>query len=146
MYTATSAAVLERLGITHVISVINAPWYVYPARAGLKHMCIPLDDVCNANIGSYFDQSTAWIHGALSDGEARVLVHCMWGMSRSASIVIAYLMAMKGMPLQSALMFVKARRRIVRPNRGFMAQLNIFEHRLSVRERRNARLAGRGRD
>jgi atypical dual specificity phosphatase len=145
MYTATSATVLERLGITHIISVVNAPGFVYPARAGMKHMCIPLDDTYNANIGSYFDVSTAWIHSALSDGEARVMVHCMWGMSRSASIVIAYLMAMKGMSLQSALMFVKARRRIVRPNRGFMAQLNIFEHRLSVRELRKARLAGRDR-
>ncbi len=43
----------------------------------------------------------------------------MMGISRSATVVIAYLMAKKGMKFKEALEFVQSKREIVEPNGGF---------------------------
>ena len=63
-------------------------------------------------------------------GEDKVLVHCSQGASRSATIVIAYLMWSKKMPYKEALEFVKKKRSVIRPNPGFKAQLELFEKEL----------------
>lgn len=55
------------------------------------------------------------------------LVHCMAGISRSASVVIAYLMARHSMTLDSALEHVGRVRPIVSPNLGFLRQLQEIE-------------------
>jgi len=54
-------------------------------------------------------------------------VHCVAGVSRSATIVIAYLVARERMWLRDAFRFVQSRRRIIRPNPGFMEALARFE-------------------
>jgi protein-tyrosine phosphatase len=48
-----------------------------------------------------------------------VLVHCQMGMSRSSSLVIAFLMKEYGMDYHSARIFAKNKRKIVQPNEGF---------------------------
>jgi hypothetical protein len=63
---------------------------------------------------------------AASSGE-RVLVHCVQGMSRSATVVIAYLMKKHKWTLSQALDYVKERRSCVNPHVGFMAQLRKYE-------------------
>ena len=56
-----------------------------------------------------------------------MLVHCAAGVSRSASVVVAYLMYKKGLSLDDALDFVKSKRECVDPNFGFREQLQIFD-------------------
>jgi len=48
-----------------------------------------------------------------------VLVHCFAGVSRSATIVIAYLMQEHGLTLTDALMHVRKQRYFINPNDGF---------------------------
>jgi hypothetical protein len=55
--------------------------------------------------------------------QERALVHCRAGVSRSAAVVVAYVMHHKQWSLQQALDHVRARRPIVCPNRGFMQKL-----------------------
>jgi atypical dual specificity phosphatase len=59
-----------------------------------------------------------------------VIVHCAAGISRSASVVIAYLMEYYNFPLSKALKFVKDTRRIVDPNEGFLQSLAQYEFQL----------------
>jgi len=140
MYTATNLITLSRLGITHVVSVVMDPWYQYPSD--IHHMCLPIHDLPTSNIGDYLDSCIAWIRDALNkDENSRVMVHCMWGMSRSASVVIAYMMATQRMSLLKSLTYVKGKRRIVRPNRGFLGQLILYEAKLNSRERLKGRIA-----
>ena len=48
-----------------------------------------------------------------------MLVHCQQGVSRSASIVIAFLIKKFKVCYKDALDFVKKKRSIVNPNEGF---------------------------
>ncbi|KAI0743440.1 protein-tyrosine phosphatase-like protein [Daedaleopsis nitida] len=142
LYTATSPAVIEQLGITHVVSVLRKPPYRYPRQ--IEHLCVPLEDRTDANLLDYLDYSVRWIRDALDvttdDGGGRVLVHCVWGKSRSASLAVAFLVAARGMSLDAALHVVRTRRRVTRPNPGFVAQLQVYERVTRLREEQAQRL------
>ena len=60
----------------------------------------------------------------------RVLVHCVGGVSRSASVCIAYLMRSKRMSLREAYDYVKGKRSCIAPNINFMGQLLQYEGKL----------------
>lgn len=60
----------------------------------------------------------------------RVLVHCFAGISRSATICIAYLMLTENLSMHQALEFTRRLRPCVSPNFNFMGQLLSFENQL----------------
>lgn len=60
---------------------------------------------------------------------AKVLVHCVVGVSRSATLVLAYLMLHQQLSLQQAIITVRERRWIF-PNRGFLRQLCQLDQQL----------------
>lgn len=64
----------------------------------------------------------------------RVLVHCVMGVSRSATLVLAFLMISEGLTLQEAVAAVRPHRDVC-PNPGFLQQLRTLDMSLE-RERR----------
>ncbi|KAF9578200.1 hypothetical protein BGW38_006132, partial [Lunasporangiospora selenospora] len=78
------------------------------------------------NLQSEFPTAFEFIEHARSQG-GKVLVHCQLGVSRSASLVIAYVMKSEGMTLNSAYDFVKQRSAVISPNMSLMYQLAEFE-------------------
>ncbi|KAK1905616.1 Dual specificity protein phosphatase 13 isoform B [Dissostichus eleginoides] len=52
----------------------------------------------------------------------RVFVHCLMGVSRSATLVLAFLMIAEGLSLQEAVAAVRPHRDVC-PNQGFLMQL-----------------------
>lgn len=61
------------------------------------------------------------------DRNGKILVHCQAGISRSATICIAYLIKKKRIRMEEAYEFVKSRRQLISPNFNFMTQLMEFE-------------------
>ncbi|KAK3376093.1 protein-tyrosine phosphatase-like protein [Lasiosphaeria ovina] len=57
----------------------------------------------------------------------RVLVHCSEGVSRSPTVVVAYLMRKHRSTAAAVLRDVKRRRRVVDPNCNFLEQLHLWE-------------------
>jgi len=55
-----------------------------------------------------------------------ILVHCIQGISRSVSIVLAYLMY-KGRTLKESYDFVREKRSVSRPNPSFVKELLAYE-------------------
>ena len=85
----------------------------------------------NYDISQHFEECFDWIEKELQRGHS-VLVHCRAGISRSASIVIAYLMKKRQMGFQEAYTFVKAKRNRVEPNFGFKDLLRKYETTIRV--------------
>lgn len=57
----------------------------------------------------------------------KVLVHCRLGVSRSASVVLAYLLKTTNQTLKEVFQFVKHKRPIIKPNPSFIKQLMYLE-------------------
>ena len=72
------------------------------------------------------------IHSVLGKG-GTILIYCRAGMSRSATLCIAYFMRHHNMSMEEAFQFVKQRRPIIHPNAGFVRQLRIYEDKLKFR-------------
>lgn len=70
-----------------------------------------------------------WLISLFVYDEGKVMVHCKVGASRSATIVLAFLMIKRHMTIQEAVRMVRARREIV-PNDGFLQQLCEFNEKL----------------
>lgn len=58
-----------------------------------------------------------------SNGQAKILVHCYKGNSRSAAVVAGYLMWKRGMNSKEAIEYIRQRRGFIDPNLGFVGQL-----------------------
>ncbi|XP_075247382.1 uncharacterized protein LOC142340591 isoform X2 [Convolutriloba macropyga] len=113
------------LGINFVLNV---------SRGTIKPNCvsedcfmrIPVDDNYDAHITPYFQQAFQFIDRAKNSGGC-VLVHCMAGISRSATVAIAYFMREHNCTHEEAMRFVKERRPSIAPNFNFLGQLLELE-------------------
>ena len=79
---------------------------------------------------NFFTHCFLKIEDAESSGEG-VYVHCQRGLSRSPTLVMAYLMMKKGHDLRTAYEYVKERRASIGPRSNFMAQLCHLESQLA---------------
>ncbi|XP_028250121.1 dual specificity protein phosphatase 16 isoform X2 [Parambassis ranga] len=90
---------------------------------------VPVNDSFCEKILPWLDRSVEFIEKAKASN-ARVLVHCLAGISRSATIAIAYIMKRMGMSLDEAYRFVKEKRPTISPNFNFLGQLLDFEKKI----------------
>lgn len=115
---------LQNLGVTHIVTVLSGVGEMYPDK--FKYLTIDICDRNYSDIKQYFENSNCFIDNAINNG-GKVFVHCKSGISRSATIVLAYLIKVKKMPLNLALNSIKSKRKIINPNDGFIAQLKLYE-------------------
>jgi len=123
-YHASRKDMLDMLGITALINVsANCPNHF---EESFQYKSIPVEDNHKADISSWFNEAIEFIDSVRNKG-GRVFVHCQAGISRSATICLAYLMRTNRVKLDEAFEFVKQRRSIISPNFSFMGQLLQFE-------------------
>lgn len=114
---------LQGHGITSILNVTkDLPFYF---KEQFKYKRIPVDDEENTKINLYFKEIISFIEEGLSEG--RVLVHCMFGISRSATAVMCYLIEKREMSCLQARVYVRSKRPIVKPNKGFISALTNYE-------------------
>ncbi|XP_028596915.2 dual specificity protein phosphatase 2 [Podarcis muralis] len=123
-YHSSNREVLESLGITAVLNVSSScPNYF---EGQFLYKSIPVEDNHMAEISVWFQEAIDFID-SVKNSSGRVLVHCQAGISRSATICLAYLIQSRRVRLEEAFDFVKQRRGVISPNFGFMGQLLQFE-------------------
>lgn len=120
--------ILHKHSITHVLSLGVKPIILDET---LTHMYVQLLDLPESNLISSLDQCFTFIDNAIQTGGC-VFVHCNAGISRSASVVIAYLMKKQGMRYQQAFLYLKEKRTTISPNPGFAQQLKDYEKMLKT--------------
>lgn len=111
---------LKEKGITHIL--VAAKFYPSQFPDEFVYKSIPLLDFKTENLLRYLEEAIEFI----KQGE-KVLVHGQAGVSRSASIVLAYLMIEKGMRFQEALEYLQKRMPVVSPNSGLQVQLKKLD-------------------
>ncbi|XP_049738206.1 dual specificity protein phosphatase 22 isoform X7 [Loxodonta africana] len=95
-------------------------------QTGVKYLCIPAADSPSQNLARHFKESIKFIHECRLKGEG-CLVHCLAGVSRSVTLVTAYIMTITDFGWEDALYTVRAGRSCANPNLGFQRQLQEFE-------------------
>jgi atypical dual specificity phosphatase len=129
-----AAAALARFGVT---SVVNCAYNSEPlppgdlTAAGVAHFArLLFRDEAAAPGQDNAALIRAGVEGVAEGVRATagaVLVHCVAGVSRSASVVVAYLVARQGLALADAVARVKAARPVAHPNIGFWKALIEIE-------------------
>jgi len=137
---------LDTLGITHVVNAADELNYLVDHHQDRQYMHLQAFDngdlLSASSLQSQLDQAVTFIEDALAaDPNNRVYVHCFAGVSRSVSVVLAYLMQQHCMTFDQALTFVRQSRPCANPNRIFQPLLRVFEQRQSTRCGRDAAAA-----
>ncbi len=147
---AENCSEIRRHRFTHVLNCAHSSrrgGEIYDGM-GITYMGIDAHDSTTYDMSVNFNKAAEFIHAALKERgrlstclkrtqssflqlrviklclliEGKILVHCHVGVSRSATVVLAYLMLKQNMTLVEAVQKVKEGRGVF-PNRGFLRQL-----------------------
>ena len=119
--TADNIDILKEYNITHIINcAFNLP-NKYPEQITYKRL--ELRDETDQPIIEKLEEAYQFIK---ENKDKNIFVHCVFGKSRSASVVIFYIMKEKKLNFNEAKNYVKNIRQIVEPNSGFENELNRY--------------------
>lgn len=122
--TATNMSSLKNSKITHILTVMNSiEPFPFPEDFTYKKFHVRDDE--DEDLASIFEQCHSFID--LGRSHSGVLVHCAAGISRSATIVLSYLMKVRQSNFDNELEFLRSVRPVVDPNPGFVKQLKLYE-------------------
>ncbi|KAH9933812.1 uncharacterized protein B0H18DRAFT_982187 [Fomitopsis serialis] len=133
----SSALNAEKLREHNIHSVLTAMRGRVRIHEAFKKLQINLDDTEDADVLGHLVAAIQFIEAELEKGRA-VLVHCQAGLSRSVTIVAAYLMYVQHIDYEAALDLIRNVRPNIQPNDGFLRQLAVFEeasYRVSRRDK-----------
>uniref|UniRef100_A0A182TUS6 protein-serine/threonine phosphatase n=1 Tax=Anopheles melas TaxID=34690 RepID=A0A182TUS6_9DIPT len=123
-WNASNLEELQRNGVHHILNVTREIDNFFP---GLFHYCnVRVYDDEKTDLLRHWDNTFKFISRAKMEG-SKVLVHCKMGISRSASVVIAYAMKANGWNFGQALQHVKEKRSCIKPNKNFLMQLETYQ-------------------
>ena len=129
--TAQEQRVYEELGISHVLTC-GTGMSVHLCD-GMDQLLLPLMDTVEEKLQGHLEKGIEYIKN-IAQKDEKVLVHCFAGLSRSASLVCAYLMKENNWTFEKSLECVKAGRPNAQPNDGFRVQLKAYQAVLGITE------------
>ena len=119
----TYASKIETLKTKKISSIISLCGKLSPKYSNtFNQKIIYVEDLPSENIIQYFKECIEFI-----EKNKTIYIHCLCGISRSPTIVIAYLMWKKHSSYFDTFQFVKKIRNSINPNGGFTQQLKIFD-------------------
>jgi protein-tyrosine phosphatase len=113
---------INKYNIKYIINLSNEEINLFP---DIKYKHIKIQDLPSENILQYFDTCFDIIDNCL-ENDIAILVNCFAGMSRSASIIVAYFIKKNNLTVFEAHSLVYTKRPIIYINRGFLMQLQNY--------------------
>lgn len=104
------------MGIRHIVVAGEELTPNFPENFNYLH--VKVKDSPKENISAHFADVCDFITAAVKKKES-VLIHCAYGVSRSATLAIAFLMKMLKISYLEAFVFVRRKRPVIKPNCGF---------------------------
>ncbi|XP_050192848.1 dual specificity protein phosphatase 13-like [Myiozetetes cayanensis] len=140
-WAARSKTTLQSLNITHILNAADGPYSIntgakYYEDLQIKYYGVEAFDDPSFDLSIFFYDAANFIGQALKSSGGKVFVHCAMGVSRSATLVLAFLMIHENMTLVDALKTVGAHRDIC-PNSGFLSQLRDLDIKLNEEKKRS---------
>ncbi|XP_051001772.1 protein phosphatase Slingshot homolog 3 isoform X2 [Acomys russatus] len=123
-WNAANLEELQRNRVSHILNMAREIDNFFPEL--FTYHNVRVWDEESAQLLPHWKETHHFIEDARAQG-TRVLVHCKMGVSRSAATVLAYAMKQYGWGLEQALIHVQELRPIVRPNPGFLRQLQTYQ-------------------
>ena len=138
-YNASNYSVIRDYNIKYIVNVTKEipNYYEYnivstnntscvPNNIDIKYFNIPIFDNDEGHIRVYISNVLDFIEEAQSKNDGNILIHCYMGSSRSASVVLAYLIYKYNFTLNNALKYIKKKRDIVNININFINDIKEF--------------------
>ncbi|XP_052737445.1 LOW QUALITY PROTEIN: protein phosphatase Slingshot [Bicyclus anynana] len=123
-WNASNFEELQRNGVRHILNVTREIDNFFPGMFDYLNIRVYDDD--KTDLLKHWDNTFKYINKARNEG-SKVLVHCKMGISRSASVVIAYAMKAFNWHFDKALRHVKMKRSCIKPNTNFLNQLETYQ-------------------
>ena len=117
--------VLKTNEITRILNVSQLP-NSFEEDNEIVYKSIPVEDAAHVNLSAHFTDAFQFIETS-RENDKKVLVHCQAGISRSVTVILAYLIQHMSYSLEQAYDFVKSKKSNIQPNFSFMGQLLDFE-------------------
>ncbi len=109
--------------IEWVIEILSKNEYGLPLPNDVRIYRYEFEDNRHIDISKWLEEILPIIHNETGNG----LIHCREGRSRSATILIAYIMQYYNKTYDDALEYVRSKRSVVKPNPGFERQLRMMQ-------------------
>ena len=123
---ASCLASLKDNRIRRILNVTSSVPNQFKDLDGFIYKQIAVEDSHEVDMIKHLPEAFCFIEEAKNRGE-KVLVHCHAGMSRSVTVIIAYLMKYYHYTLDGAFDHVKQQKQNISPNFSFMGQLIEYE-------------------
>jgi protein-tyrosine phosphatase len=126
--SALSETFLDTNNIRSVIDLSGENYDIPKSNCAIErsYCRIDISDEPTSNLKKYFNHTYTIIRNALIDQTCGIYVHCIAGVSRSCTIIAAYLIKEYGLTADQALAQIRLKRTFVKPNKGFLRQLNEY--------------------
>ncbi|EER02499.1 Serine/threonine/tyrosine-interacting protein, putative, partial [Perkinsus marinus ATCC 50983] len=124
--------VVRRVGITHIVVVRSVEESRFLREKfvddGIRYLTIDARDSPFENMIRHFKPVSEFINSVLSSSPShKILVHGNAGLSRSSTLVAAYIIARYGLSTDETLAYILTRRHCCAPHEGFKNQLREYE-------------------
>ena len=114
-------------GFTHVLNASGSYaqemfYCTNPSDYDFEYMELDIEDTVGYALEPYLPHAYNFIDNGLNN-KGKILVHCIWGQSRSVSCLVYFMMMKWGIKYSQAIRIIRKAKPEAKPNTGFTAQL-----------------------